>query len=689
MASIQDAYDEANRLHQAGDLRQAAEIYRRILDADPSHADSMHYIGVIALQSGRAAQAIDIFTRSIALRPTAANYYTNLGAAYQSLGRYAEAIAAHETAVRLQPGSADAVSGLAFACYLQGDVKRTERYCLEGLRLNPDHAELWNTQGNIRRMQGRMAEAAAMFGKAVQFNPRHALAHNNLACTLQVLRKPQEAIAHYRQALAMYPDYAEAHSNLATLLHDMGDFEQAESHLREAARLQPNLAVVRKNLGGVLQSQGKFDEAIASFRAAEALAPTESPASSNILLCMNYDPKIDTPALFAEHLRWARKFGAASTFGPSAAHDRDPDRRLRIGYVSPNLNVHPLTHFFEPILTHHDPAQVDVICYSDMSSPDATTARLKAASPGWRDVFAQSDVELANLIRSDGIDILVDLAGHTSRGRVRMFAHKPAPVQVNYLGYPYTSGLKAMDYRLTDSIADPPGEPVSYTEELVRLPGGFCCFDPGPGAPDVGPSPAARNRYVTFGSLHNLLRLNHSVLEAWSEILRAAPTSRLLIFRDTLQRKGRNDLTRFFKEQGISPDRIDLQNQTPKGGSFLSVYHGIDISLDTFPWSGHTTSCQALWMGVAVVTLYGARHAGRMVASVLHHAGLERFIAQSPRGYVKLAADLAGDIRALAELRGRLRAQVSGSALCDYAGFTRNLEQTYRRMWRRRCAAAE
>jgi predicted O-linked N-acetylglucosamine transferase (SPINDLY family) len=337
-------------------------------------------------------------------------------------------------------------------------------------------------------------------------------------------------------------------------------------------------------------------------------------------------------------------------------------------------------------LTHHDAGQVDVVCYSELPWPDSTTARLKAAAPAWRDTLGQSDADLANLIRSDKIDILIDLSGHTSGSRVRMFAHKPAPVQINYLGYPYTSGLPTIDYRLTDAIADPPGEPVSYTEELFRLPSGFSCFDPGANAPSVSPSPAVRNGYVTFGSLHTLLRLNRNVLETWGRILNAVPNSRMVIYRDTLRGKVRNEIIRAFRSQGISPDRLDLQNEKPKDGNYLNVYHNIDISLDTFPWSGHTTSCQSLWMGLPVITLNGARHAGRMVSSVLHQIGMEKLVAQSPEEYVKIAVDLAGDVDALAALRGELRAQVAGSPLCDYAGFTRNLEQAYREMWRKWCA---
>jgi protein O-GlcNAc transferase len=277
----------------------------------------------------------------------------------------------------------------------------------------------------------------------------------------------------------------------------------------------------------------------------------------------------------------------------------------------------------------------------------------------------------------------VDLAGHTSRARLQIFAQRPAPISATYLGYPFTTGLRTIDYRLTDAIADPIGEPNFYTEELLRLPGSFCTFARPENSPDVGPLPAAVNGHVTFGSLHILLRLNRTVLETWCELLRAVPTARLLIFRDQMRGTVRDNIFRFITSQGIAAHRIDLECEVRNSGGYLDVYNGVDISLDTFPWSGHTTSCQALWMGVPVITLRGERHAGRMVASVLHQVGLATLIAESRAQYVQIAARLAGDIESLAKLRSRLRDQVAAS-LCDGAGFTRNLEAAYRRMWERR-----
>jgi protein O-GlcNAc transferase len=299
-----------------------------------------------------------------------------------------------------------------------------------------------------------------------------------------------------------------------------------------------------------------------------------------------------------------------------------------------------------------------------------------------------TDLEIANLVRQDGIDILVDLAGHTAKSRLRFFAHQPALVQVTYLGYPYTTGLSTIQYRLTDAVADPPGEPTCHTEELIRLPQGFCCYAPPTNAPESGPLPAQQAGYVTFGSLHALQRLNADVLDLWAAVLRAVPTSQLLIFRHTLQGKMKENLHRQLVERGIDTSRIKLRNAFSKEDTsrYLTVYQAVDISLDTFPWSGHTTACESLWMGVPVITLRGTRHAGRMVASVLTHLGLPDLIADTPEQYIEKAAQLAQDIDRLAKLRSELREKVKNSPLCDGKGFTRSLEEAYREMWQRQAS---
>jgi protein O-GlcNAc transferase len=392
----------------------------------------------------------------------------------------------------------------------------------------------------------------------------------------------------------------------------------------------------------------------------------------------------DPDTLFQEHCYWAQCHAAGLPV-PVHTNDRDPERRLRVGYVSPDFYRHAAAHFLEPILRHHDPRQVEVFCYAEVAAPDAVTARFQSYAHAWRWTFGQSDAELIRQIQADGIDILVDAAGHSAHNRLLVFAHQPAPIQITGIGYPNTTGLSSIDYRLTDALTDPPGEPVRHSEELLRLPLAFCYATPDI-APEVTPLPALTRGYVTFGSLHNLAKLNGAVLDLWAALLEELPSARLVIFRHLLQGQVREQLFQELTRRGIRPERFDLWHALEPGRTFLDVYAGIDVALDAFPWNSHTTACEALWMGVPVVTLYGNRYAGRMAADVLTAVGLPELVAQTPRGYVSIAAELAGDLDHLAQLRGSLRQRMAASPLCDGPTFTRSVEEAYRSVWRRWCA---
>jgi len=720
MSTIGEAVTMALHHHQAGDLQRAEAIYRQILQADPRQAEALHYLGVIAHQVGRHDIAVEYMKQSLAVMPYNEGFHSNLGSAYQALGRLDEAkasylealrlrpdfvdahnnlanvhadqgkldeaVAGYQRALALNPNSPDAHSNLGVALHKLTKLDEAEAHCRKAVRLKPNSIEMRLNLGNVQAARGKLEEAVLNFKEAIRLKPDYALAHSNLGGTLQLQGKLEEAIASYREALRFQPDYASAHGNLATALQVQGDLDEAEAHLRKAVQCQPGLASAHNNLGGVLQLQGRFDEAVTCFREALRLVPTDATAHSNILLCMNYNPQTPADVLFAEHRQWGSLFGQVPQAGPATGHDRNPSRRLRIGYVSPDLTWHPVAHFLQGILANHDPDQVQATCYTEISAPDDMTARLKSLSRGWRSLTGLNDAEAADLVRADGIDILVDLAGHTAKSRIRFFAHQPAPVQVTYLGYPSTTGLTTVGYCLTDAVADPPGEPVSHTEELFRLPRGFCCYTPPPEAPDPSPLPAPKAGHVTFGSLHAVHRLNAAVLDLWCAILRAVPTAHLLVFRHTLQGQTKERLQRQLIERGIEAGRIDLRHgQAKDGGRYLAVYHDIDLSLDTFPWSGHTTACESLWMGVPVVTLRGTRHAGRMVASVLTQIGLTDLIAETPEQYQELAVQLAQDLDRLAKLRGQLREQMRNSPLCDCKGFTRSLEAAYREMWQHWC----
>jgi predicted O-linked N-acetylglucosamine transferase (SPINDLY family) len=406
--------------------------------------------------------------------------------------------------------------------------------------------------------------------------------------------------------------------------------------------------------------------------------------SSAELFNANYDPAASAEALFAMHVRWGQDHEEPHRF----THENvpDPSRILRVGYVSPDFRENAVMVFMAPVLAHHDPAEVRVFLYGSVRRPDATTARIRTSSPAFRDISRLSDGAAAERIHADEIDVLVDLAGHLGEGRLPIFAQRPAPVQVTYMGYPNTTGLRAIDYRLTDAVADPPGEPSYHVEELFRLPRGFSCYAPPVEAPSVSPSPALARGWVTFGSKHKIEKLNPSVVSLWARVLHEVPRSRILLYRHRLDGEIREQVVQRFAAHGIAADRIDLRNRMPDGRHHLAVYEEIDVSLDAFPWTGPTTACDALWMGAPVVTWSGARHAERMVASILASAGLGECVARSPDEYVAIAARLAADVDALAELRRGLRARVAASPLCDGPSFTRDLEAAYRAMWQRWCA---
>jgi predicted O-linked N-acetylglucosamine transferase (SPINDLY family) len=448
---------------------------------------------------------------------------------------------------------------------------------------------------------------------------------------------------------------------------------------------QPELTSARYNLGVALQAQGKLVEARECYREVLRIKPDDRVAYSTYAGALIFEPSVDGAGLLAQHRRWAAHH--ASTRAKPAPHKNrpEPERKLRVGYVSPDFRAHAVAYFLEPILAAHDPAQVETVCYAEVPAPDRTTARLRALAGQWRDTFGLSDEQLAELIRRDEVDILVDLAGHTAGNRLLVFARKPAPVQVSYLGYPCTTGLTAIDYRLADAVTDPPDEPACYVETLVRLEGAFCCYAPPAGAPPVSPVPAQARGGITFGSLHKLEKLNAAVLDVWCRILHALPSSRILLSRNTLRGRCGERVLAAFQERGIEPNRVVLHHAEPVDLQHLRIYNEIDIALDPFPWNGHTTACEALWMGVPVVALRGQRHSGRMVASVLNAVGLPEWIAGSPAEYCRVALSLAADLPELARLRAHLRARMCQSPLCDGAAFTWRLETAYREMWRAWC----
>ena len=530
----------------------------------------------------------------------------------------------------------------------------------------------------------------------------------NYSVTLLQLGRFDEALLAADGAIAIRPDVAEAHNARANALFRRGHFDLALAAYDRAIDLRPDKASFHSNRASALQAVSRLDDAIAACDRALLLQPGLEPAEANRLFAMLFHPAYGPDEILREQRLWAERL--TKTFPPDPRphlNDRSPDRRLRVGYVSPDLRDHCLGHLMLPIVREHDRDAVEVFCYSDAAAADTITQQFRAASAQWRETFCLSHAALAEQIRLDRIDVLVDLTLHMAGSRLPIFALKPAPVQVTYGGYPGGTGLHAMDYRLTDPYLDPPGETDgAYLERSVRLPDSFWVYSPprfsraawlrraqssrGPlipptSDPETAELPADQTGYVTFGCLNNFCKVNAPVLRLWSRVMRAVPRSRLLLLAPPGD--ARHGTLRSLEDHGIAPDRIEFTSHQPRK-TYLRTYDRIDIALDTFPYNGHVTSLDAFWMGVPVVTLVGRRAVGRAGWSLLCNLGLTELAAGDEDQFISIASLLANDRSRLRDLRRGLRARMRRSPLMDARGFTRNLEAAYRHAWRRWCGPA-
>ncbi len=536
----------------------------------------------------------------------------------------------------------------------------------------------------------RLAEAESIYRRILALAPGHPDALNLLGLAALQSERPADGLAMFDQAIRNAPAVADFHNHRGLALQRLGRTADATASFRKALAIMPLHVGALANLAGAMLANGEIDAAIDCYRRALDLQPGHAEAFSNYLLALNYDPGAGADFVLAEHRRFEAVLGIEAR--GDHRRDRDPARRLKVGYVSPDLCEHSCAFFVAPLLAAHDRTCVDVFCYAAVKRPDATTARLRGMADHWRDIAGLDDAAAAALIERDGIDILVDLAGHTAGNRLPLFARKPAPVQVSWLGYPNTTGLRAIDYRLTDESADPPGTDLAgadgrNVERLIRLPGGFLCYQPPADAPDPAPPPVVRGAGVTFGSFNNSSKISAPVVELWAGILARAPASRLVLKARQLESQAlRQHYAGLFSARGIAADRLVLLPWTATIRAGMAAYDEVDIALDTFPYNGTTTTCEALWMGVPVVTLAGDRHASRVGASLLRAVGLAELVTESPAAYLATAVALADSPDRIRAWRRTLRAQVAASPLCDSRQFAAGVETAFRTMWHRWCA---
>lgn len=679
-------YAVAATLQALGRLEEAKEKYEGLIAAKPDWAPLHNNYGNVLKSMGQTEASLGAYRRAIALEPDMIEAINNLGTALMERDELDEAERCFRRAVALKPGFVVACNNLGNL--LQATGRDTEAIaCYErALRIDDGLPELHNNLGNALRNRGESERAIACYGKAIKLRPKFAAAHNNLGNVLKDQGRLEQALAAYRQALAINPRFAEAHNNLGNTARDMGRLLEAEAAYRQALALKPDSVEALNNLGSVLKDCGRLTDALAALRRAMAQRPDFVTAHQNYLMNIQYDPDTTPETSLEAHRAFDRAFAAplAAEIRPHA-NVPDPARRLRIGYVSGDFGHHPVGRFLGPVLPAHDRSQFEIVAYSDRLNEDEITAALRAGCDRWRRIVGIGDSALAERIRSDGIDILVDLSGHTADNRLLAFARKPAPVQASWAGYVGTTGLSTMDYLISDARETPAGSERFYTERILRLPDCYVCFAPPTYAPAVGPLPASATRHVTFGCFNNLAKLNAGVIALWARLLKRLPDARLVLKTHQLSDPAMRGLcASWFAAEGIAPARLELQGKSPHR-ALLEQYNRIDIALDPFPYSGGLTTLESLWMGVPVVTLGGERFAARHAVSHLTAAGLADLVADGPGSYLEIAAGLAADLPRLAALRSGLRERMARSPLLDGPRFTRNLESAYRRIWRDWC----
>jgi predicted O-linked N-acetylglucosamine transferase (SPINDLY family) len=714
MLTVAQALQRAVRHHRAGQLAQAEQLYRAILQAEPAQVDALHLLGLIAYQvgqpeaalayigqalrlkpdfaeahnnlgnvlkdQGRLDEAEASYQQALILKPDYVEAYNNLGVVFHARGKLAEALTHFQQALRLKLDFAEAHNNLGVVLQAQGQLAAALASYQQALRLKPDYAEASSNLGNVLKDQGQLASALASYQQALRLKPDYAEAHFNLGVVFQTQGQLAEALARYQQALRLQPDFVQAHANLGTVFKEQGKLDEAAACFEEALRLRPDYAEAYNNLGNVLTDQGRLHEAVASYRQALRLKPNFVGAHSNLVYTLYFCPGYDAAAIYEEHRRWNLQHAEPlAPFIRPHGNDRSPHRRLRIGYLSPDFRQHPVGRFLVPLLEAHDHAHFEIFCYASLNRPDPITERCRAQADVWRAVFGLSDEQLADAIRQDRIDILVDLTMHMANNRLLVFARKPAPVQVTYLAYAGTTGLGTMDYRLTDPYLDPPGQDEScYSEQSLRLPETYWCYRPLLALPPVNPLPALQAGHVTFGCLNNFCKVTAVTLGAWCRLLQALPQARLLLHAHAGSH--RDHVRAFLARHGVAPERLTFVGRVPLG-EYLRLYERLDVALDPFPYSGGTTTCDALWMGVPVVSLAGPTAVGRGGLSILSNVGLAELVAYDAEQYAQRAITLATDLARLSQLRASLRERLHSSPLLNAPRFARHLEAAYRRMW--------
>ena len=684
---VWDKFIQAQALYARNEHGPAMALYRQVLDEQPNHAPSLHMLGMILYQHQQFPMAVELIARSVAVDPNAAQARSAFAMALEAVGRTGEALEHYEASLRLDPSAA--WTHAAYALSLQRAKRHlaAEASARRALELTPDLSMAHNALGLALQGQEKFSEAAAAFRAAAAIDPDNPLVFNNLGVAEALARNPEAAVKAFERTVRLAPQFVEALGQLAVNYRATGRIADSAAALEQLLAAKPDSPEGHMSLGDCRSDQYRMPEAWQHYAAAARAVPVLPVAAMTYLCSLHYQPELPSTFVDDEHRRIAQVF-APLLPPPPRDFDADPDRPLRVGYVSPDLREHAVARFLVGLFENHDRPQFRVFAYSNVGREDAMSRRLEACCDGWRNIAKLSDDAAAELIEADRLDLLIDLAGYTNGGRPALLARRLAPAQFSFLGYAHSTALAAADYRLTDAIADPPGTPEGNgLERFARIDGCAWQYTPDPRMPTISPPPCLNGPRVTFGSLNNFAKLSDRTIAAWAGVLHAVPGSQLVLKNS----QGAGDvagpeLRRAFTRHGVDAVRIDVRPYAKSFADHLRTFGEIDIALDPFPYNGTTTTCDALWMGLPVVAMRGQTHAARVSESLLTAMNLTQWLAETQDDYVAIAARLAGDRVGLTQWRQRLRPMMAASPLGDAAGYARRVEAALRSAWRQTCA---